>query len=203
MWKLQVPYLARHFRVIVFDPRGNGRSDRVPDPATYDERNTTADALAVLDATRTERAIVVGLCDGEAMVLAADHPERVLGMLAFAPDVRLAPEYDYGVDFEARLDSYEGWERWNRRYLSEDWADYAAFFFGECFPEPHSTRQTEQAIDWASETTGDEYVAYLDGAPYPSGREEAERLAARVECPVLCTWGTEDRIVPRERAERL
>src|SRR6478609_9450341 len=31
-WKLQIPYLARHWRVVTFDGRGNGRSDRPPDP---------------------------------------------------------------------------------------------------------------------------------------------------------------------------
>jgi pimeloyl-ACP methyl ester carboxylesterase/predicted glycosyltransferase len=203
MWKLQVPYLSRHYRVIVFDPRGNGASDRPADPLAYDERRTTGDALAVLDATGTDGAIVVGLCDGEATVLAAEHPERVLGMVAFAPDVRLAPEYDYGVDFEADLDRYEGWHKWNRRHLREDWHDYTRFFFEECLPEPHSTRQIEQAVDWALETSGAEYVAYQDGAPYPASGEEAERIVGRIECPVLCAWGSEDRIVPRARAERL
>ena len=30
VWKMQIPYLARHHRVVVFDPRGNGKSDRPP-----------------------------------------------------------------------------------------------------------------------------------------------------------------------------
>ncbi|MGZ4186000.1 MAG: alpha/beta fold hydrolase, partial [Solirubrobacteraceae bacterium] len=34
-WKLQIPYLARHFRVITFDGRGNGRSDRPPGADAY------------------------------------------------------------------------------------------------------------------------------------------------------------------------
>ena len=52
-WKMQIPYLARHCRVLTFDGRGNGRSDR---PATgYGEAEFAADALAVMDATATEQ----------------------------------------------------------------------------------------------------------------------------------------------------
>src|ERR671931_363676 len=48
-WKMQIPYFARHFRVLTFDPPGNGRSER---PLTgYSAEATAAHALAVLDAT--------------------------------------------------------------------------------------------------------------------------------------------------------
>ena len=56
VWKLQIPYLARHARVVTFDGRGNGRSDRPEEPEAYAEREFAADALAVLDATETESA---------------------------------------------------------------------------------------------------------------------------------------------------
>src|SRR5688572_33327332 len=59
-WKAQIPYLARHYRVVVFDGRGNGRSDRPAEPSAYDEREFAGDALAVLDATATERAVLLG-----------------------------------------------------------------------------------------------------------------------------------------------
>src|SRR5215203_4853662 len=80
-WKMQIPYLARHCRVVVFDGRGNGRSDRPAEPAAYDEREFAADALAVMDATATARALVVGFSLGaqRALILAAEHPERVDG----------------------------------------------------------------------------------------------------------------------------
>ena len=73
-WKMQIPYLARHCRVVTFDGRGNGRSDR-PE-AGYDEREFAADALAVMDATGTERAVIVSLSLGaqRALLLAAEHP---------------------------------------------------------------------------------------------------------------------------------
>jgi len=72
-WKAQVPYLARHFRVVTFDPRGNGRSGRPTDPALYDEARFCTDALAVMDATGTDRAVVVSFSRGaqRALLLSA------------------------------------------------------------------------------------------------------------------------------------
>ena len=54
-WKLQVPYLARHARVLVMDGRGNGGSDAPSGHEAYSDREFAADALAVMDATGTER----------------------------------------------------------------------------------------------------------------------------------------------------
>src|SRR5690349_12754368 len=60
MWKGQVAYLSRKYRVIVVDGRGNGRSDRPQRPTAYTDREYVADALAVLDATATAQAVVLG-----------------------------------------------------------------------------------------------------------------------------------------------
>src|SRR5215210_4760568 len=59
-WKMQIPFLARHCRVLTFDGRGNGRSDRPVAPEAYDEGEFAADALAVMDATATASAWIVG-----------------------------------------------------------------------------------------------------------------------------------------------
>ena len=56
-WKLQAPYLARYFRVITYDARGNGRSDRPATAEQYADREIVADAVAVLDAVGVERAV--------------------------------------------------------------------------------------------------------------------------------------------------
>ena len=48
LWKAQIPYLARRYRVLTFDPRGNGRSDRPADPAAYGYWEFVEDGRAVL-----------------------------------------------------------------------------------------------------------------------------------------------------------
>src|SRR5918992_6180210 len=92
LWKLQVPYLARHFRVVTYDGPGNGRSDRPITPDAYDQSAQVAYALAVLDATGTDRAVVVGLSRAAnwALELAAEHSSRVHGTVVIGPAVPLA-----------------------------------------------------------------------------------------------------------------
>jgi len=86
-WKGQVPYLARHFRVVTYDPPGNGKSSRPQDPAEYTDWKRVADAIAVMDATQTERAIIVGICTEAwtATLRAGEHPQRAIGLVFFAP----------------------------------------------------------------------------------------------------------------------
>ena len=79
VYKAQLPYFSERFRCVTYDGRGNGQSDRPDDVAAYTLDNYVADALAVMDATRTGPAIIAGLSLGAmiACVLAAYHPERV------------------------------------------------------------------------------------------------------------------------------
>jgi hypothetical protein len=56
-WKAQVPYLARTFRVVTIDPRGNGRSDRPQTPAAYADTEFVADTIAVMDAAGVDQAV--------------------------------------------------------------------------------------------------------------------------------------------------
>ena len=81
------PYLARHFRVVTYDPPGNGKSDRPLDPEQYTDWKRVADAIAVLDATGTERAVIAGICTEAwtATLLADKHPQRCDGLVFFAP----------------------------------------------------------------------------------------------------------------------
>ena len=78
-WKGQIPYLARHFRVVTFNGRGNGRSDRPTDAPAYADTEFVADAIEVLDATGTDRAVIAGVSMGSGfgLRLAAEHPEVV------------------------------------------------------------------------------------------------------------------------------
>ena len=90
-----------------------------------------------------------GLCTGAGYVvlMAAEAPERVLGICAINPGLQLSPPLPHKVafDFDAPRESYEGWQKMNRHYWLEDWPDFAQFFFGEMFPEPHSTKQARTA----------------------------------------------------------
>jgi pimeloyl-ACP methyl ester carboxylesterase len=197
-WKAQVPFLARSFRVVVIDPRGNGRSDSPSSPEEYSDRQMIGDAWAVLDAAGVERAVLVGLCTGagHAVLMAAESPGRVLGVCAINPGVGLTPPHPFKVahDFDAVLDTDEGWAKLNRHYWRRDWPGFSRFFFDQLFPEPHSSKQWEDCVGWAAGTTVE---AMLGEADAPAGPlhavASATAVCRRVTCPVLVITGSDDR----------
>jgi pimeloyl-ACP methyl ester carboxylesterase/predicted glycosyltransferase len=202
-WKLQIPHFARHGQVVTFDPRGNGRSDRPRDPAAYDRREFTEDAVAVLDAAGVDRAVVVTWCDlGESLILAAEHPERVAGLVLIAPPL-LGPE-DPEYAFDAVLDTEEGWAKETRDYWLRDWQGYLEWFFSQCFTEPHSTKQIEDAVGWGLETDAETIATSFGGWDTKRLEPALTRvLSRRLSCPAFVIQGTEDALVAQERGAAL
>jgi pimeloyl-ACP methyl ester carboxylesterase/predicted glycosyltransferase len=204
-WKMQIPYLARHCRVLTFDGRGNGRSDRPTDASAYREHEFAADALAVMEATGTERAVIVSLSVGaqRALIMAADHPERVDGAVFICPAVPLAPPVADRARYpwDEVLATDEGWAKDNLYYWMRDYRGFLEFFFSQMFTEPHSTKPTEDCIGWGLETTAETLVATEigNGLDEPTARE----MCARIRCPVLVIQGTEDAITGPGRGTAL
>ena len=206
LWKAQVPYLARHCRVITFDGRGNGQSSRPESAEAYSDREFVADALAVMDATATEQAVLVSLSAGAnwALPLAAEHPERVAGAVFIGPALPLSPPYPKRVmySFDEALDTDEGWAKFNRHYWLKDYRGFLEFFMSQIYTEPHSTKQIEDCVGWGLETTPEVLIA-TDAAPSVVNKENVEEFVRSVRCPVLIFHGDEDALVPYTRSTRL
>ena len=206
-WKFQIAYLARHCRVLVMDGRGNGLSDRPVDPESYADEEFAADALAVMDDTDTASAALVSLSAGAnwALIIAADHPERVTSLVFIGPAVQLAPWIPIRAGataiFDDEHDEYIDWMKYNANYWLSDHRGFLEFFFGRCFIEPHSTKPIEDCVRWGLETTPEVLVA-TDRAP---GLDEMRvmELGGRVSCPVLVIHGDQDEIVLHENGEAL
>ena len=206
-WKFMIPYLSRHYRVVTYDPVGNGRSDRSLDRERYGRREQLDDALAVLDATGTATAIAIGLSlgGGLATLLGVLHPERIDGVVAIAPSHRWAvPHQDREASFARMFDPVEnpqGWEKYNVHYWRENWADFVEFFFAECCSDPHSTKLWDDTTGWAMETDGELIALGEEAAPIDVPDIEAALLAMRQ--PMLIIHGTGDRIVSYKSALEL
>jgi pimeloyl-ACP methyl ester carboxylesterase len=120
---------ASFSRLIIFDKRGVGLSDRVSDTELPDLETKMDDLVAVMDAAGSRRAIMFGESDGGPLcaLFAATYPDRVLGLVMHGPDVRAAwaPDAPWGMtseDFRAEVENIErGWGtgRFERGFIEE------------------------------------------------------------------------------------
>jgi pimeloyl-ACP methyl ester carboxylesterase/predicted glycosyltransferase len=198
MWKAQVPYLARHFRVITFDGRGSGASSKPVGAAAYDEAEYVADTLAVLDATGVRECVLVGFSRGcpWALQVAAAQPARVRGVVCVGSAPGLVPD-PKGL-WSERQPSDEGWAKYNRYHWQEGgYEDFLEFFFGQVFSEPHSTKQIEDGIRWGLQIGSDRLV------DTEAARQARQPSIPPVHCPVLIVHGSDDPVRPLAEAQRL
>jgi class 3 adenylate cyclase len=118
---------AEFSRMIMFDRRGTGLSDPLGDDHTLEQ--DVLDALAVLDAAGSERAVVYSKWLGgpAGILLAADHPDRISALILYASAARStwAPDYDWAITAEERDQLVKGgveeWGEGSNREI-ERWA---------------------------------------------------------------------------------
>ncbi|HEX6230910.1 MAG TPA: adenylate/guanylate cyclase domain-containing protein [Actinomycetota bacterium] len=99
--------LASFSRLILFDKRGVGLSDRVPDDRLPSLETRMDDVRAVMDAAGSRRAVVFGVSEGGpmAMLFAATYPARTIALLLYGTVADFtARDQEYKADFAAYLD---------------------------------------------------------------------------------------------------
>jgi len=205
-WKMQIPYLSRHFRVLVMDGLGNGRSDRCRDPRRYDIDETARDCLAVMDASGTERALMVGLSKGAQYTLELGQiaPQRMTGAVLIGPLFPYTPSHQsllfnrltfrhYFTRWSFPF--YRWWGHMNASHWLEDFPAYVEWFISRCVPEPHSSKAIEDGIGWGLETDPETMIAAASGDIH-RGRSTLRELARGLDCPVMVIHGDNDKIAP-------
>ena len=101
--------LSRMARVILFDKRGTGLSDRVTELSTIEDRMD--DIRAVMDAMKIEKAVLFGHSEGGSVsaLFSATYPERTIGLITFGVFAkrRWSPDYPWAPTDEERQKVYD------------------------------------------------------------------------------------------------
>ena len=179
--------LASFARVIQFDKRGTGMSDRVRDLPTLETRMD--DVRAVMDATRSERAALFGVDTGGTMSLlfAATYPERTSALVLYGAFARTlwAPDYPWGLteqEYLLRIEEVES--SWGLREYGREIAGRYSPSIGD-----------EERDAWA---------AYLRQSASPGAIASFERMNMEIDVrqvlpaihtPTLVLHRTGDRVV--------
>lgn len=204
IWKLQVPYLARCFRVITYDSAGNGSAERTTDPRAFEYDRIVDQAVGLLDHLYIAQTSVIGLSRGcvHGLWMAARYPMRVARLVCIANGVTLdmVPTLDPGF-WEPRP-SYTGWGKRNAHYWHADFRGWLEFFFGEVFPEPHSSKPIEDAVGWGLETSPDILERTVENSALLPRLPSRDALQ-RVRCPVLILHGDDDRVLSISASRKL
>jgi pimeloyl-ACP methyl ester carboxylesterase len=175
----QVDGLRDRFRVVTYDARGSGDSDR---PATgYRFADHVRDAIAVMDATNLMTAPIVAASTGThvAVLLAIAEPERVERLILVAPPMDVP-----GAEVQASpAESLDEEPDWRTEYEA-----FVRWFISAAFPEPDAATTIAEIVEIALEADLAMLVQQSDELDW----DEAPRRLGDVRCPTLVIHGDAD-----------
>ena len=191
-WRPQVPAFSSRFRVITYDHRGTGSSDRLQRAFSIDQM--TAELAQLMDALKIERAHIVGWSTGGAIgqTLAIEQPQRIARLILCSTWTHCDPWFR-GL-FEAR-----------REILRQGGPElYAAFYPLWVYPPEYVN-----AHDSGIEEERRQAVAGAPPVEVAMGRINAllafDRRAGlpRIQAPTLVVASDNDYVIPSYHAEAL
>jgi pimeloyl-ACP methyl ester carboxylesterase len=161
--------LASFARLILFDKRGVGLSDRVSESELPTFETRMDDIRAVMDAAGSERAMVFGVSEGGplASLFTATYPERTIGLVLFGTAARYAwaPDFPWGTS-EERWRAYM--DRMDRSWGTREFAEWVVGDWGA------PTRVDDQElIDWLA--------AYTRRAASPGAAMALSRMNRQID----------------------
>src|SRR5687768_182885 len=195
-WAAFLQRLARFSRLIVFDKRGTGLSDRVDEKNLPTLEQRMDDVRAVLDAIGSRHAALLGISEGGAMcaLFAATYPERTRALMMFGSFARLlaAPDYPWGRSEDGQRELLE--------QIRQGWGS---------LPVSLDERVPSRARD---ETFRQWWTRYLVRSATPRAGAALMRMNAQIDIrhvlpairvPTLIMHRTADRIIDLQAARYL
>jgi 3-oxoadipate enol-lactonase len=181
-WRRNIPRLAAEHRVVAYDFRGNGRSDKPDAPVTM--TTFVDDTVALLDHLGVAPVHAYGQSFGGmvALEMALSHPQRVASLVLAC--THAGPPLAARIDPPAKVPK-------DRPYLA---------LYSEGFAREHPDHVAEDIL-----------VASQNPQPPHAGRRQWEAIQAwdawdrlgDIRCPTLVLHGTEDRLVAPRNGQML
>jgi pimeloyl-ACP methyl ester carboxylesterase len=197
-WFFQTRAFREHFRVVVFDNRGIGKTERSPSPYTIE--SMAQDTVGLMDALGIERAHVLGMSLGGivAQEVAINYPERVMKLVLVCTHAGEGEVSDVHPDMLKALGIEEG--STEPDLTNVDMSDTMGTIVSLAFGKRLYRMVLVPLAKYQMKKVGQ--GAYREQLEAVVGHTTAERLG-RVLSPTLVITGSEDRIVSPRSSEEI
>ena len=191
-WNLQRIAMATRFRIISFDNRGAGRSDKPTEPFTLEQM--ADDAIAVLDAAGIETAHIVGASMGGVIsqIVAVKFPQRVRSLTLVCTACRNHPW---------RQELLQSWAKTAEEKGMIEVGKEAA----QWVMSPRSFRRLVPAFTWmgplAALRPRHSFVSQIDAIL--NTREDLVDQLSTISAPTMVIVGNQDILTPRGDSEEI